>query len=511
MSIPPAVERRNAVLWWIAAFVFLVYFAGLTWWINRHRMFWVDEILGWYFYTDPSWERVMRGWNAGREGSGVLFNLMARRLVRFFGADHLNTLRYYSSFCIAGAFLVWTKLLRRVFGSWSVVISAGIVWLTNYDLLFHVGESRFYGQYILGSVLVIWSAVRAETGDQPPWIAFLGSMIGGVLLAGSQVLGVFWVFSVLVGQLLTRRYSQAKLLSMAGFALSSVQIVLYRSLFTTSRQISNWWIQKPTLGSLTREYAGFSLQGHLVAVAMFLSVTFGLLQLRSRLRQGQAVVPEKRLLLVLLVLFASAPIAFFVISRNLQSIFLARYMLPTLIAFSGLVAWGVSEMCLSLQLRLALTLRHAAFVAALVCLVCLHLQAMRNLAISYDSFSKLTGLERLGGDAPVLFEDMVTQEQLHLYRPSVASRFYVTLHANQMHSYMTMDMSYWPYWEEEVSFFQAHPHIIFVDTPWAREMGLTRYLSDPAWTSKRLPDLVVGSATFQTWDLARRTSEAATN
>ncbi len=175
--------------------------------VSRLKPFWFDEILTVFPVTMNSFWRIVTVCREPMNIAPPLYFWVAWLYVRVFGPSPLS-LRLLSCIPICFSVLLLWRLSRRYMSVLGVTIGLlGAVSATV--LVTQNSEARFYGLYLLSSTLLFYAFAVVNTArrdDTPPpsrpmrhgAVVFLASL----LLIFTHTLGIFFIASLLVGQLL---------------------------------------------------------------------------------------------------------------------------------------------------------------------------------------------------------------------------------------------------------------------------------------------------------------------
>jgi hypothetical protein len=334
-------------------------------WSSRKQA-WMDEIFTWKEASDRSLWHLYWAIQHGADGGQPLFYTTAWLWVKAFGGSVLS-LRLYSCVAMCGALLVTWRCIRRVYGLWATAFGVLWMWGSAGLLLDQNAEGRFYGLYMLAVAVVVDVYLRLAARSTPTRLLLLYSLLAQAALVLTHVLGLFYsgiilltlvLFDALAGRFRIKVY----LFHAAGWLALLVWAPAIRASMAAGKP--HGWIPVPSLSrffdsyffwdylpwlSLVQSHApGFLFQicrqGVRVAILLPIAVVL-FFTARKFLRAARPFSPtiEDALLLVAFALL-SMPIVLFVVSHLLTPVFVARYLLPSGIGVSIVLAAFASRL-----------------------------------------------------------------------------------------------------------------------------------------------------------------------
>ncbi len=332
MRLPPSDRRWDA--WGVVFFLFTSLLLG---WIYSHgRPFWSDELFGWMLVTDPSLRHMLAAWNAGADGGGVAFYLLARGWIAIFGRTEL-AFRLFSATGVGLAAGLTYLAARRSFSRTNAFLSVSLIWFSSTVVLWQMKQARFYGLLLAGVALAFFIAAHSIKRS-PSRPLLLGNFLAHSLLVATHPFGAVYSACILAGLLLARTLG-ARARSVSVPVVLSIVAGWWPLLFSVTAMRNSaavgkptFWTTRPHLGELVAPYTCFSpllKRGMLVLLLCAL-----VLLVMRRLRFGS--IRESRawpLLLLAAPLFLS-PYLIFLLSQRGTSVFVDRYLLPVVIAYA---------------------------------------------------------------------------------------------------------------------------------------------------------------------------------
>jgi len=330
---------------------------------SARKHFWHDEVFSWTIVTDPSTVHMLRAIAGGAEAAPPLYHLGARLWLLLAGQSEL-ALRLWSSLGFALSLVILWRVLRRGYAPATAVLAAVAAFCASPLLWYQNGEARFYGTFMLVTSLALAAtdaAARPSAGTPARAQTLLalaashsalvlshpfGFLYSGALLGG--MLGYDVARPLRAGPLMLRWRSYAAIV--AGWTV----FALWLPAFLTQADLGrpHTWISVPTMDALRDSYGTRAVRQLwtvvlAVAVVLWLARVVAAPRAANRapaptaageagLRPGPLPWLAATLLLV--------PVGAFVISHLMMSIFVDRYMLPTLLGVGIVIASAIRGM-----------------------------------------------------------------------------------------------------------------------------------------------------------------------
>jgi hypothetical protein len=359
---------------------------------SARKQAWMDEIFTWKEVRDRSLWHLYWAIQHGADGGQPLFYTTAWLWAKTFGASVLS-LRLYSCASVCGALLVMWRCIRRVYGLWATAFGVLWIWGSAGLLLDQNAEGRFYGLFMLAVAVVVDVYLRLADPSTPTRLLLLYSLLAQAALVLTHVLGLFYsgmilltlvLFDALAGRFRTKVY----LFHAAGWLALVVWIPAIRASMAAGKP--HGWIPVPSFSrffdsyffwdylpwlSLVQRHAPEFLfqicrQGVRAAIMLPIAVVL-FFTARKLLRAERSFSPtaEDALLLVAFALL-SMPIVLFVVSHLLTPVFVPRYLLPSGIGVSIILAAFASRLSLYVPCSLRVVQRTVSVVVVLFLVTC---------------------------------------------------------------------------------------------------------------------------------------------
>jgi hypothetical protein len=326
---------------------------------SLHKQAWRDEVFTWREVSDPSLWHLYHAIQHGADGGMPMFYTTVWLWAKAFGTGVL-TLRLYSCIAMCGALVVTWRTIRRFYGMWATAFGVLAFWGTSGLLLDQNAEGRFYGLFLLAVAMTIDVYARLVVQSEPKRQLLIMSLVSQAVLVLSHVLGIIYGGLILLGLILfdaakRRVRPRVYLFYSAGWLALLVWVPAIRASMATGRP--HGWIEMPKITHLFRSYlfgtfhpwfillesrlgeATYEVVHHAVQSVMvaLLAVIF-LLRLRKFAASERTTSDPRSALLLAAYLLLSVPVVLFVLSHLITPVFVPRYLLPSGIGLSIVLA-----------------------------------------------------------------------------------------------------------------------------------------------------------------------------
>jgi hypothetical protein len=324
---------------------------------SLHKQAWRDEIFTWREVSDSS---LWHLYYAIQHGAGMpMFYTTVWLWAKAFGTGVL-TLRLYSCIAMCGALVVTWRTIRRFYGMWATAFGVLAFWGTSGLLLDQNAEGRCYGLFLLAVAMTIDIYTRLVVQSEPKRQLLIMCLMSQAVLVLSHVLGIIYGGLILLGLILfdvakRRVRPRVYLFYSAGLLALLVWIPAIRASMATGRP--HGWIEMPKITHLFRSYlfgifhtwffllesrlgeATYQVVHHAVqsVMVLLLAVIF-LLRLRKLAASERTTSDPRSALLLAAYLLLSVPVVLFVLSHLITPVFVPRYLLPSGIGLSIVLA-----------------------------------------------------------------------------------------------------------------------------------------------------------------------------
>jgi hypothetical protein len=314
--------------------------------ISAKKYFWNDELLSYYLLSDHSFRHMLAAFHDKINAAPPLYFLLGWLWANVFGASELS-LRLISCLGMcAGLFLMWVTL-RRTFGFWPTAIGVLSVFCSLRIVLEQNVEARMYGLFIGLCVLGFFFYDSAYRVNRASWGLIVGTFFTHVAIINTHLFGGFYSGALLVSLIVRDRCFRifrpklylAVILSWLSLA-PYIPSFLNQSHAVTSRA----WLPAPILTDLF-EFVSLSSYSQLSLFALAFLILLSGLQVIGRGIAAPAEARDARFsLLIPAYAFLAVPVFVWLFSRIVRPMFFDRYMLPTALSWSVLLAYAALEM-----------------------------------------------------------------------------------------------------------------------------------------------------------------------
>jgi hypothetical protein len=328
-------------------------------WSSRKQA-WMDEIFTWKEASDLSLWHLYWAIQHGADGGQPLFYTTVWLWVKTFGASVLS-LRLYSCAAMCGALLVTWRCIRRVYGLWATAFGVLWMWGSAGLLLDQNAEGRFYGLYMLAVAVVVDVYLRLTARSTPTRLLLLYTFLAQAALVSTHVLGLFYsgiillalvLFDALDGRFRIKVY----LFYAAGWLALLVWFPAIRASMAAGKP--HGWIPVPNLSRFFDSFFYWDflswlslIQSHfpdwlfqicrqgvrLAILFPIVTLLFSTVRKLLKSKWPMSLTQEDALLLAGFALL-SMPILLFAVSHLLTPVLVARYVLPSGIGLSIILA-----------------------------------------------------------------------------------------------------------------------------------------------------------------------------
>ena len=341
--------RQNSLLGWTlpALGVVSLIAACVLWSIKKP--FAGDENFTRVELADPSFTHLMRSAVHLGGGGMPLFYLTAWSWAHVFGLGELS-LRLYSCLAVCAAFLILCRSLERRFGAGAAFLGTAFGLFASLIVIDQNVEARGYGLYLLLAAIaaVEWLRVAEDPRPRLRDLALLALTQAGLVLG--HVLGLLYAVLMLLALMAADRLQRRFRPRVYGwFVAGWLALIPWIPAIRASAAVGrpHTWIPVPALADLAIGFSFWLFGGiyyplfHAFPLGLFAGWLCAILCVAIlaggallRLRAERSHPPALLLGLALLL----APLVFFLISRVLSPIYVARYMVPSALGIVLLAA-----------------------------------------------------------------------------------------------------------------------------------------------------------------------------
>jgi dolichyl-phosphate-mannose-protein mannosyltransferase len=323
-----------------------------------------DELLSYYLLSDKSFLHMLSAFHDKINAAPPLYFLVGWIWARIFGASELS-LRLISCIGMSAAlWLVWATL-RRTYGFWPTSIAVLSVFCTSGIVLWQNAEARMYGLFIAFCALglLLYDTACRKSGVSGGLL--IGTACTHAAIVNTHLFGLIYSGALLLALILRDRCFKAVRIQLyLSIAFGWLSLIPYIPSFLNQSGAASvrTWLPKPIAGDLVQFLtlsspslvSSNSLQTLVNLFALVLLVItsgaqFLLWQTEGRdgyenREEGQPRRDSEAALLIAAYAFLAVPVFIWVFSQGPKPIFSDRYMLPTALSWSILLAYVASRL-----------------------------------------------------------------------------------------------------------------------------------------------------------------------
>jgi hypothetical protein len=330
--------------------------------LAQKRQFWLDEVISYLAVTDPSICRVVAAVGDAMDTCPPLYCVVGWIWTFFFGASEIS-LRFFSSLGVsAGLASLWITL-RRHYSLLPVSLGVLCVFCLSPVVLRQNSEARMYGLFLglTGLAVSLYDLIIVK--ERPGWVACGMNSVIHCMLVYTHYFGLLYSVAIMLSGVMSGSLSRH---SRRGLFLSILAgwLTLIPWVGAMMRQLSlaqdGYWIPVPSLTILLNVYS-FGWSGYLTRIhpGLSLGASWGAVGILSVLlvfclskglgteracgfrreddRSAKLYRPVPMHLLILAGSFLAVPPVIWICSQLTISLFVDRYMLPTILG-CGIIA-----------------------------------------------------------------------------------------------------------------------------------------------------------------------------
>jgi hypothetical protein len=329
--------------------------------ISPKKPFWNDELFSYYLLSAESFETLLGAFHDKLNNSPFAYFGLGWLWGKAFGVTELS-LRLLSSigFSIA-AILMWT-VLRRAYSFWATTFGCLGVFCTSGVVFTQNADARMYGLFVAGFALTILLFDRLAAEERPPVGLLVLNGFANALVVHTHLLGLFYSGAVALAFSLselrrggwTVRSLARRLGVFVSFFVAWASFLFYLPSFLVQADATSpyGWIPRPILSDLTSMVTNSSVSLVNPQVFVLLFVVAGAREiLLDRAPVGAIAAqigPDSRSdkwhLICLAAILVLLPAAVWVLSLLAIPIFYPRYLIPSALGWTILLASGAQRL-----------------------------------------------------------------------------------------------------------------------------------------------------------------------
>jgi hypothetical protein len=318
--------------------------------VSARHFFWNDELLSYYLLSDPSFLHMLTAFDDKINAAPPLYFIGGWLWAQAFGASEFS-LRLFSSLGVcAGLLFVWLTL-RRTFGFWPASIGALAMFCTSDLIVSQSAEARMYGLFIGLCALALLLYERTCRVRNVSAGLIIMTVCTHAAIVNTHIFGLIYSPAILFSLILSDlRLGDFRLKTYVSIALSWLAIVPYIPSFLKHADLGRprSWLPLPELKDLP-DFLFLQLNSIVLLVLLLVAGLQFLFTWKTEARLGSVRSDHsdrasESALLIVAYAFLTVPIGVWVISRSVTPIFVDRYMIPSAIGWSIMVAFAASRL-----------------------------------------------------------------------------------------------------------------------------------------------------------------------
>jgi hypothetical protein len=285
-----------------------------------------------------------------------LYFLLGWLWAKAFGPTELS-LRLFSSLGIIAAFVVVWIVLRRTYDFWPASIGTLGAFGVSKIVLMQNAEARMYGLYLALSALALLQYDSINRKKNWSWAMLLSIFLVNAAIVHTHLFGLFYsggiALALIIRDIYFRDFRPKIYVSVA---LSWLTIILYVPAFLVQVDAGNprSWIAVPGFEDLVSTLM-LSPSSLLSLILLYLILVSGLQYISTASDPQSPLAPERSpqnqgaeiSLLIFAGIFMLIPVFVWVVSRTIKPIFVDRYLAPSLLSWSILIAFLSSRILMA--------------------------------------------------------------------------------------------------------------------------------------------------------------------
>lgn len=309
----------------------------------RDPYFWYDEVATLSLVRDPSLAHMVGAIARGAENNPPLYTVLLRGWARLFGNGALP-LRLLSALFFCGALAAVWRTLRAVYSTRQVALGIACVFFGVQAVFEQAAQARFYGLFVFVTAIAFAVAVRTMSAPVVRGRDLVVTLIAHTVLVYTHMFGLLFSGAILAAMIVfDARQRRFRLALYAAVVGAWLLWALYAPLLLSgamSMRGSRSWLARPQRDDLIRLVARQTTWLPLIAAAIAFLEFF-----RKPADPGGAVVSRphegsgrrEATIAAGVALLAVVPLVF-IISRIAAPAFLDRYLLPSALGWTVVVA-----------------------------------------------------------------------------------------------------------------------------------------------------------------------------
>lgn len=318
--------------------------------LSHKKFFWLDELLSFYLLSDNSFSHMLVAFSDELTNTPPLYFILGWIWTKTFGSTELS-LRLFSSLGIYVACVVVWITLRRNYNFWSASIGTLGVFCVAGIILEQNAEARMYGLLLAVCALGLLTYDILSRNPRCSWVIFIANTFIHTTIVQTHLFGGFYSGAILFALIIRdrcflKRFRVKVYLSIILSWLSLIPYIVGPFLHQIEAGKPHSWLPVPHRYDLVNYFiSSFSPFALVIATLILISSLQFIFKFQARAEasdisegKNQNYVMEASLL-IFAYAFLAVPVFTWLISRFVKPIFLERYLIPTTIGWSILLAY----------------------------------------------------------------------------------------------------------------------------------------------------------------------------
>jgi len=321
--------------------------------VSQKKYFWNDELLSFYLLDDPSFKHMIMALGDKINNAPPLYFTLGWLWTKVFTATELS-LRIFSSLGICVACVIVWITLRRTYNFWSATIGTISVFCLSNLILTQNAEARFYGLFLAACSLGLLQFALLCGKEKCSWRSILANTCIHTAIIQTHIYGFLYSGAILFAFIIRDRFFKVfRPKVYLSIILSWFSFIPWIGLFLNQSDLGKprFWLTAPSTSLLIR---------YSIVPSLFLTVLIILsLIIVSKAKDTHFITifnerfqrsRRETSLLIFAYSFLGVPAFAWIISHTLKPIFLDRYIIPSFISWSIIIAYFTSHIIIPLSI-----------------------------------------------------------------------------------------------------------------------------------------------------------------
>lgn len=311
--------------------------------VSRKTYFWMDELLSFYFVHDPSFTNMLTALSDTINSSPPLYFVLGWIWSKIFTASELS-LRLFSSLAICFAQAIVWLTLRRTYNFWATSLGT-LIGFVSIQIVYQNSQARFYGLFIATCALGLMQFdLLCRQKYKYSHKELLVNVLVHIAIIYTHFYGFIYSGATLLALIISDTYfSIFRPKVYLSFILAWLTFIPWLPAFVRQSALGTW-MAKPSFRNLLESFndwtPSFFLPTLLVVLCLILLIKPKGIYNFSKTKQEDIEIP----LLILAFSWLSVSVFTYLVSIIIQPIFLQRYLIPSQIGWSIVLAFLFSAL-----------------------------------------------------------------------------------------------------------------------------------------------------------------------